>query len=164
MLSTSILPPKTWKHGLSGGLQRLFKVDHPKDGHTQHTQEGFGLRCSDSDKLHVENYLHEEGHLTRSDNRATASASHSQCPGPLHSSPASASETSTVEAHSETPRKMQPTTLTSHRTPQTWRRQQLEVQPLMATDPTRSSEPQAHWQTLLHRAGAAEERRQVTRS
>ena len=36
-------PLKTLEHGLSGpgGPQRQFKVDHPKDGHTQ-LEEGFG--------------------------------------------------------------------------------------------------------------------------
>ncbi len=54
-----ILPLKTWKHGLSGGPQRLFKVDHPKDGHTQ---EGFGGGDGDSDELLVENYTTKDTH------------------------------------------------------------------------------------------------------
>ena len=41
-----MLPLKIWKHGLSGGPQRQFKVDsdHPnlKDGHCILTQEDFG--------------------------------------------------------------------------------------------------------------------------
>jgi hypothetical protein len=40
-----MFPLKTWKHGLSDGPQRQFKVDHPTDGHTQ---EGFG--CGGRDR------------------------------------------------------------------------------------------------------------------